>query len=570
MNSIIVWVRGHKILGSLFAIIAVVVVYYGFFRKTAGQTQYVLAAVEKGTIVTSISGSGQVSALNQTDIKPKVSGTLTYIGVKAGQQVSAGQVLASVDSRDAQRAVRDAQIGLESAQIALEKMRHDQETGAVTTADDLTQSYKDAYSRVSDAFLDLPNIIELARGVLYDDTVSPIGGCSPNICEYVELTSQDFRSGFLPITARAESDYKLAKDVYDSNFAAYQNVRFDASPEEITAILKTAEKTAQILAQAVKSEQTMLDTLVTEIKYEADLKLRGGEVPQQVTTYQNNIDSAVSNLNSILLSLGNARRSIESAQTSLEDAALTNPTDIRSQENTVAQRQAALEDAQVNLSDYTVRASFSGVVANSDIKVGDSVSGSTIIATLLTKQSIAEISLNEIDVSKVEVGQKATLTFDAIDSLTIAGEVSEIDTLGTVSQGVVTYDVKIGFDTQDERVKPGMSVSAAIITDAKQDVLMVPNSAIKTTGGISYAEVPQDPTGLSANTAGVVLNPAPKQQSVEVGVANDSMTEITGGLKEGDLVVTRTITSSAATTPAPQTRSIFQTGTGRTGAVPGR
>ena len=98
---------------------------------------------------------------------------------------------------------------------------------------------------------------------------------------------------------------------------------------------------------------------------------------------------------------------------------------------------------------------------------------------LITKQKIAEISLNEVDAAKVKVGQKVTLTFDAIDGLSITGEVSEIDALGTVSQGVVTYGVKIAFDTQDERVKSGMSVSAAIITDVKQNVLLVPNAAVK-------------------------------------------------------------------------------------------
>ena len=65
------------------------------------------------------------------------------------------------------------------------------------------------------------------------------------------------------------------------------------------------------------------------------------------------------------------------------------------------------------------------------------------------------------DFLTIKVGDKATLTFDAVTDLSISGQVAEIDTVGTVSQGVVSYALKIAFDTQDTRVKPGMTVSAA-------------------------------------------------------------------------------------------------------------
>ena len=67
----------------------------------------------------------------------------------------------------------------------------------------------------------------------------------------------------------------------------------------------------------------------------------------------------------------------------------------------------------------------------------------------------------------------------------MSGVVTEIDPIGAISQGVVTYDIKINFDVVDERVKPSMSVSAAIITDTKQNVLVVPNSAVKSKNGSS-------------------------------------------------------------------------------------
>ncbi|MBP7058561.1 HlyD family efflux transporter periplasmic adaptor subunit [Candidatus Gracilibacteria bacterium] len=189
---------------------------------------------------------------------------------------------------------------------------------------------------------------------------------------------------------------------------------------------------------------------------------------------------------------------------------------------------------------------------------------------------IAKVSLNETDVATVKVGQKATLTFDAIENLTITGEVVEIDAVGTASQGVVTYNVKISFDTQDTRIKPGMSTTASIITNSKSDILIVPNGAIKTQGDISYVESFQTTSAnssadTSGNTKSSTVNSSseqvitssnpPSQIQIETGLANDSYTEITSGLNEGDQIVTRTITS-AKTTTTTSTKSAFSMGMG--------
>jgi len=234
------------------------------------------------------------------------------------------------------------------------------------------------------------------------------------------------------------------------------------------------------------------------------------------------------------------------------------PLDIQSSELTVKQRESALFDAKEKLADYYVRAPLDGVIAKVDAKKGDSASPASILATLITRQKLAEISLNEVDVAKVKVGQKVTLTFDAVPDLTITGQVAEVDAVGTVSQGVVTYTVKIGFDTQDDRIKPGMSVSAAIVTEAKPNVLLVPNSAVKSQGGVSYVEIVEGDdrnTALAANATGAILKNIPRRQQVEIGMASDEFTEVTSGLKEGDIIVTRTIQPTAAQTTQTQQQS---------------
>ncbi len=377
------------------------------------------------------------------------------------------------------------------------------------------------------------------------------------------------------MTDRAEVDYTAAKNAYDPNFQEYRNLRLDASSDEVVSILKATKKTVEFLAQAIKSEQNMLDALVSNINDSAAKNSRKGQPPSQITAYQSSIGTALGKLNGIISNFESAYRSIESSKRSIEDYELTNPIDIRSQENAVLQKKAALQDAKDNLNNYVVFAPFTGVVAKSDIKYGDSVSQSTVIATMFTKQSIAQITLNEVDVAKIKVGQKATITFDAIEDLTITGQVLEVDSIGTSSQGVVSYGVKIGFDTQDERIKPSMTVSANIITESKQDALLIPNSAVKSANDSSYVQVAPDgfdannfSAGLSAS-AGVALNELPEQKTIETGLSNDFFTEVISGLKEGDVIVARVITASSDASAASQGSSLFPSGGARSGSAGG-
>jgi RND family efflux transporter MFP subunit len=205
-----------------------------------------------------------------------------------------------------------------------------------------------------------------------------------------------------------------------------------------------------------------------------------------------------------------------------------------------------------------VTAPIDGTVNEVNIKNGDDLgkisSGSTklspiIIGDLGTLK--ASVSVNEVDIPNVAEGQKVMFKFSAIDDLELSGKVEKIDSLGTITQGVVTYNVTIGFDVTDPRIKPQMSVSANIITAVKQNVLLVPGGAVKTQGGSSYVEVLNDG------------NKTPVQKNVEIGLSNNTDTEIISGINSGDKVVTQTITS---TTKASSTTA---SGTGSRGGMGG-
>ncbi len=342
----------------------------------------------------------------------------------------------------------------------------------------------------------------------------------------------------------AEDDYKIARTKYDETFKDYKNTSRYSEQAVIEALLEKTIETSRAMAETIKSEINMLDFWV-DYRSRRDLPVFSiiSQYQSDLKSYTSKTNSYLSNLLSIQRSFQDNRQSVLDAEYSIKEKELlledlkegATDLEIRTEKIIVQQKEDALLTAKQNLADCSIRAPFDGMVAKVNVKKGDSVSSSTTVATFITKQRIAEITLNEIDIAKVKAGQKANITFDAVESLNITGEVAEVDTLGTTTQGVITYGVKITFDTQDERVKPGMSVSVAIITDTRQDALLISNSAVQQQGDVSYVEIMTE-SGI------------PQPQVVTVGLSNDTTTEITSGLKEGDTVITQTITSGTSTT----------------------
>lgn len=211
-----------------------------------------------------------------------------------------------------------------------------------------------------------------------------------------------------------------------------------------------------------------------------------------------------------------------------------------SAEKSYAATRADYTNQLSNAGERRVTAPIDGTVNEINVKNGDDLASRSSASTHSAPIVIGdlgtlkvEVEVNEVDVPSVSIGQKATITFDAISDLTLTGKVEKMDSLGTVTQGVVTYNVTVGLDSIDARVKPGMSATAEIVTEVKQDVLMVSNSAVKTKNGETYVEA--------------LVNGAPSQKNVTAGIANDSETEIVSGLSVGEEVVTQTITASSTT-----------------------
>ncbi len=554
--------------------VVLVLAYYGYksANNNSQETRYVLASVQKGTLISSVSGTGQVSVSEQLDIKSKGSGDVLYVAsAKQGQFVRAGTLLVQLDATDAQKAVRNAEINLENTQIALSKLQINQNSNMPKIQDSITsaqnslkQNYQSGFAEVVNDFLDLPTIIDEIRGIIFDTTVA--GGGQSNSGAYQNLMDSYNLPSLIVELNQATIDYNSAHDKYTANLADYQNIIGYSDPDKVIALVNETLNTSEAMARAIKDEQNALGSVVSSLKQYQSGRL----IPAAITQYQSDISTYTGKLNSHISSLNNISNSITSAQQTLAadqrnltDTQQSDPLDLANQQNSLKQSQAALADAKQALTYDYITALFDGILANIAVNKNISVSTGTVVATLITSQQIAQTSLNEVDIAKINIGDKVTLSFDAISGLTITGKVIEIDTIGTVSQGVVNYNVKIGFDTQDTRIKPGMSVSANIITDVKADVLTIPNSAVKTVGGVSYVQIVNSsnilPTTAGTANAGVLLSAPTSQQMVVVGSSNDTNSEITNGLNEGDTIVVRTIAASTTTNQTTQTRSLLPT-----------
>jgi RND family efflux transporter MFP subunit len=215
--------------------------------------------------------------------------------------------------------------------------------------------------------------------------------------------------------------------------------------------------------------------------------------------------------------------------------------DILAQQAAVQQAQVALQSAQSDLDSATLTAPFSGLVSAVNMNVGENAAGAAATATGSTTSSgitivnpsqvRADVQVDEADVAQVAVGQRATLTFDALPNRRFQGTVSAISPAGTTSQGVVGYQVSIALRNADA-VRSGMTATAEIITAQRENVLLVPNRAVTRQGQDRVVQV-LTPSG-------------PLARKVTVGMTNDQNTEITDGLEEGDEVVLPTTTARAA------------------------
>ncbi len=164
----------------------------------------------------------------------------------------------------------------------------------------------------------------------------------------------------------------------------------------------------------------------------------------------------------------------------------------------VAQARASLGAARVDLERTTIRAPISGTVLQRSVDVGQTVAASLQAPVLFTiAQDLARMevhaAIDEADVGKVHEGQDATFSVDAYPGETFHASIFQIRSQPNVQQNVVTYDAVVRFDNPDSKLRPGMTATVRVVSLRKEDVLRVPNAALRFRPGTDLIAAPTGP-----------------------------------------------------------------------------
>lgn len=237
---------------------------------------------------------------------------------------------------------------------------------------------------------------------------------------------------------------------------------------------------------------------------------------------------------------------------------------IKVSEAQVQQAQASLDSAAINLKYTKIISPVNGTVISRNIDVGQTVAASFQTPTLftiaqdLTKMQI-DTSVDEADIGKVKSGQKAAFNVDAYPELTFNGKVSVVRNAPITVQNVVTYNAVITMDNKDLKLKPGMTANVSIETESKQNILRVPNAALRfkpATPAAKAGNTPNQkgPKGIKGPGVWILENKKPRNVKIITGISDGNYTEvISGDITEGQQIIIDAINSAKKTDPAAGT-----------------
>jgi len=575
------------------------------FKKENGE-RYVLAKITKETISVSVSGSGNVEAENEIDLKSEVSGKISEILCKEGDRVKKGDTLIKLDSEDAkeqvdlaqrtvedaekslanaQKNISDAESALNDAKVSLENLQKNYEKAKRDLDNSLKTTYKNTLDSLSVFYNDAQSMFSEIEGMFKnssygakDERISVGENEISDIDYYYFVVKTLGGEKILYFEEGAENKFEKLKSEFEQKRQNYWKVSLNSPAFEIESVLNESYQLSQILLDFLRQSSN----LISKYKKVLDDKNLTPPFSLTITDSQNQILSKYdAQISPQVNTFKQLKETIENLKDNQEIRDLE--TQINQAQNNVSRRENALfqaqnayslaqntldsandklKDAKDNLEKHFIKAPFDGIVTKINVKEGDIISTQTALLHFITQQKIVKLSLNEIDAVKVKVGQKVILTFDAFPDLSLTGKVSEISPVGTVSQGVTSFDIKIVLDSDEERIKPGMSANAEIIVETKTDVLSLPNSAVKSEGNSRYVQLIEAPNEikdkLKIGTVVVLSKEIKiKNQPVEIGISNDEKTEILSGVSEGDLVISSKISKQNQTTQT-QNRSMFQ------------
>jgi HlyD family secretion protein len=370
-----------------------------------------------------------------------------------------------------------------------------------------------------------------------------------------------------------------------SRAAGYQTVTVNRGP--ITQAVTATGTLNPVVNVQVGSQ---VSGNIQKLFVDFNSKVKAGDVVAQIdpVLFQATVTQAEGELASARAALELARLNASrteallakqnSSQADFDQARAT----LQQAEATVRIRQGALDKARADLEHCAIKSPVDGVVISRNVDVGQTVAASLQAPVIFTiANDLANMQINtavaEADVGSVAVDQEVEFTVDAFPNRTFRGKVVQVRNAPTTVQNVVTYDTIIGVNNADLKLKPGMTANVSIIIAHKDDVLRLPNAALRyrpanAAPGAAAARGAQGRQRGGGNqqrerasrTVYVLRSGTPQAVEVKTGISDGATTEVLEGLNENDVVVTAQL-SEARPNASPAQNPFRSGGGGRRG-----
>ncbi|MGQ9674817.1 MAG: efflux RND transporter periplasmic adaptor subunit [Chloroflexota bacterium] len=495
-------------------------VYQPFASPAEAAVKGTPFSVRRGTLASTVNAPGSTVSTRQAKLTFGVAGKVAEIHVGVGTSVKAGQPLAKLDTTQLEIKLAQAQSSLRVAELKL------QQTKAGATAEEIAaaqSAYDSAVAKYN----------EVAKGPTEAELRSAeqsVASARANL-QKAQTDLAKLRAGPDPDEVRkAELDLERAKSSLWST-----QINRDA----------TCSRSKGYECAAANASVSGAEKSVTQAEINLEIARRG-PTPEELAAAENAEASAAAALQAAEAKLaelkaGPAKSALASAQSAVESAKAqllaktrgATELEIAQAEEAVQQAQIAVRQAELDLKNATLNAPFDGVVASVGANVGEDIAAGGVMFSLVDPKTVrVDVNVAETDIARVAVGKPAQVIFDALTGQTFEGRVAAISPSATVQQGVASYVVSLEVETNGATLPIGMTASTNIIAEQKENVLMVPNRAIRVDGRNRVVDV--------------VVGDKTETRVVRTGMSNDQFTEVVEGLSEGDQVLIR---ATSTTTP---------------------
>lgn len=533
------------------------------------------AVVKRGDLSLKVTGSGPIVSSNREELTPYVNGTITKVYFKEGDTVKEGDLMFELDDADAVLNVEKIQNSIKQTELTLNS--NVESMSKLSIAAPFNGQVTNITVKKGDEINKNATVLTITDKSKLQLSV-PFNGSSINEIKLGQKATVNIQSLMHSIegTVTFVSDTAYTTSSGGKLYTVEVEVKNPGSLEEGMKGNVEINTSKGLVSSTDNGTLTYVNSMI--------LKTETGGTVKKVNVKENQcVDNGY-----ILLELEDDNLIIAKETTDLK----------------IQDLQAQLNSAQKQLSNCKIYAPISGTIVSQDIKAGKVVKSGEVISTVADNNLMEmTVSIDELDIAKIQVGMEVSITVDALAETSgkpINGKVSRIAIEGTSSNGVTTYPVTISFNGSDS-IKGGMNANAEIYVSNKNNVLYVPieavqkmrdralvmvktdnsegaendranglgnetntgknsrterNGANNTRGGAgnqaggTNGAMPNMMAGGRSQNSSYYVNAVPRM--VEVGINNETYIEIISGLNEGDEVILPPVTGSQNQTGIPR------------------